>query len=752
MSTTLYSPKALDSTNTTTTDFLIANSSVTGTNSTAQGFPSDPLVGYQWYLHNPTPGLLDLNVVDVWQDYTGQGVEVAIVDDGVQWWHPDLASNYSTFKDWDFANGDTSASGGFNDNHGTAVAGIIGATGNNGIGGAGIAYDSTLFGYQVDTFQQIASAIIYASGQNQDGYDGEADIVNISLGNSDQSFFDSFLNSQDLAVLNNVIDQAAVVGRNGLGTILVKSAGNGREDNQNTNASSWNANPHTISVAAVDQNGYVSDYSTPGASVLVSAFGTPGQVFTTDRVGVAGDNPFGDYMFDFNGTSAAAPMVSGVVALMLEANPNLGWRDVQEILAYSARGVGSLGSTFSPNPFSDEQYSWTFNGADNWNGGGLHFSNDYGFGLVDAKAAVRLAETWEATPQTSFNQVELTADLLNSSVLVSQQGTSFNQFVTTNMDIEHVEVDISFAQWYDLGDLEVRLVSPDGTSSILIDNNGENNGTLSGGQTSSRWQFFSNAFRGEDTIGNWTVQLFDADSTQISPIIINDIDLTFHGSAATLDDTFIFTEEYSDVASGWAGHSTFINGGAGSDAINAAAVDSNTVVNLATGTGQIDGVAVSISSIEDVVTGDGNDVIVGNGSSNILSGMRGDDSLIGGAGNDSLNGGAGNDVLDGTDPTVWNAGSGQYDVLTGGSGADTFVLGDQFETFYSGLGYALITDFDWTEGDLFQVHGSMANYSLGYDNWAGDLAQDTLIYYQADVIGVVQDTTDVSPMFDFVSA
>ncbi|RZM76575.1 S8 family serine peptidase [Leptolyngbya iicbica] len=752
MSTTLYSPKTLASENTTTTNFLVANSNVTGTNSTTQGFPADPLVGYQWYLHNPTPGLLDLNVVDVWQDYTGQGVEVAIVDDAVQWWHPDLASNYSTFKDWDFENGDTSASGEFSDNHGTAVAGIIGATGNNGIGGAGIAYDSTIFGYQVDTFQQIANAIFYASGQNQDGYDGEADIVNISLGNSDQSFFDSFLSSQDMTALNNVIDQAVVVGRNGLGTILVKSAGNARQDNQNTNASSWNANPHTISVAAVDQNGYVSDYSTLGASVLVSAFGTPGQVFTTDRVGIAGDNPFGDYMFDFNGTSAAAPMVSGVVALMLEANPNLGWRDVQEILAYSARGVGSLGSTFSPNPWSAEQYSWTFNGADNWNGGGLHFSNDYGFGLVDAKAAVRLAETWEATPQTSFNQVELTADLLNSSVLISQQGTSFNQFMTTNMAIEHVEVDISFAQWYDLGDLEVRLISPDGTSSILIDNNGENNGTLAGGRTASRWQFFSNAFRGEDTIGNWTVQLFDADSTQISPIVINDIDLTFHGSAATLDDTFIFTEEYSNVASGWAGHSTFINGGAGSDTINAAAVDSNTVVNLATGTGQIDGVAVSISSIEYVVTGDGNDVITGNSSSNTLSGMRGDDVLIGGAGNDSLNGGAGNDVLNGTDPTVWNAGSGQYDVLTGGTGADTFVLGDQFEAFYSGLGYALITDFDWTEGDRFRVHGSLADYSLGFGDWAGDFAQDTLIYYQTDLVGVVQDTTDVDPMFDFAFA
>ena len=97
-----------------------------------------------------------------------------------------------------------------------------------------------------------------------------------------------------------------------------------------------------------------------------------------------------DYRF-LAGTSFATPMVSGVVALMYEANPNLGWRDVQSILANSARHVGSeIGS----GPAFDERYAWGWNDANTWNGGGLHFSNDYGYGLVDALAAVRLAETW----------------------------------------------------------------------------------------------------------------------------------------------------------------------------------------------------------------------------------------------------------------------------------------------------------------------------------------------------------------------
>ncbi|NES20874.1 MAG: S8 family serine peptidase, partial [Symploca sp. SIO3E6] len=368
--------------------------------------PSDPLFSDQWHLQNTTSGLLDLNVVDVWDDYTGAGVQVAVIDDAVQRTHPDLDGNYSVFKDWDFRDNDTDPTGLSNEDHGTAVAGIIGANEGNGIGGVGVAYDSTIFGFRSLSFQNVTDAIKNASGLLQTaGRNREADVVNMSIGNPFGFLFDKGLN---LAALNTEIDNAVVFGRDGLGTILVKSAGNDRirygiDRNYDTNASSWNASPHTISIAAVNQNGFVSSYSTHGASVLVSGFGTPGQVVTTDRVG---------YRSDFSGTSAAAPMVSGVVALMLEANPNLGWRDVQEILAYSARHVGT-NVGFGTNGF--EEYAWRFNGANNWNGGGLHFSNDYGFGLVDAKAAVRLAETWGSNSQTSANDTTVFRDFLNTS-------------------------------------------------------------------------------------------------------------------------------------------------------------------------------------------------------------------------------------------------------------------------------------------------------------------------------------------------
>ena len=176
---------------------------------------------------------------------------------------------------------------------------------------------------------------------------------------------------------------------------------------------------------------------------------------------------------------------------------SVGWRDVQDILPYSARHTGTVsGAGIS----GDEEYVWDFNGVNNWNGSGLHLSNDYGFALVDVKAAVRLAETWNSTPQISTNDTHATCDLPNSIATISNAGDSFSGVVTSNIDIdiEFVEVDINFTRWDDLGDLELRLISPDGTSSILL----------------------------------------------------NDIDITFSGNAIPNDDTFVFTEEYLNYAQG----------------------------------------------------------------------------------------------------------------------------------------------------------------------------------------------------------
>jgi subtilisin family serine protease len=611
--------------------------------------PNDPLFSEQWYLRNAARDQYDLNVVDVWEDYTGAGITIAVIDDGVEASHPDLAGNYSTTKDYDLQNGsesiqlgpESAPGSGNGDFHGTSAAGIIGAVGNNSTGVVGVAYGSTLFGIKLG--QEIADPIKLVSGQlSISGVDRSADIVSMSLGTlSSENFFGSQDPSSDAA---DAMAFGAQTGRDGKGTIYVKSAGNERTvDNTGTpvttetNVAAWNATMHSISVSAVQRTGAIDDYSTPGSSVLVSAFGSPGEIVTTDVTGTGlngGYTPESDYTPSFNGTSAAAPQVSGIVALMLEANTNLGWRDVQTILANSARQVGSdIGASIT----GAEKYEYAFNSSNAWNGGGLHFSRDYGFGLADAKAAVRLAETWGTNTAGTHNQETANIDLLDVQMTLTGDaavdrltGTS-----TSIVEIEHVQLKVDFTQIYDLQDLELRITGPDGTRSIVLDNVSADDDESDSGNPIQWDYFYTNAFRGMSSEGMWTVELVDADSSSTSPIQISNVELNFFGSAASNDDVYIFTNEFSDYAA-HASHKSTFNDVVGVDAINAAAVTSDSTLDLSSGSGSIDGVDVSFSGIENLYTGDGNDTLTGNASNNKFHGGRGDDTIDGREGYDQV--------------------------------------------------------------------------------------------------------------------
>ncbi len=140
------------------------------------------------------------------------------------------------------------------------------------------------------------------------------------------------------------------------------------------------------------------------------------------------------------------------------------------------------------------------------------------------------------------------------------------------------------------------------------------------------------------------------------------------------------------------------------------------------------------------------EVLVGDAGDNTLTGTEYNDTITGGAGYDVLSGGAGDDILTGSDPDVFDSGSGELDILTGGYGADLFVLGDSHEAYYQGYGYsdyASITDFDWYEGDKIQVYGVAEDYSISEYNGGTD------IYYQSELIGHVENTTDVIISEDF---
>ena len=530
-----------------------------------QGVPTDPLLGNQWHLGT---GTSSINVRSVWEDYTGEGVLVGVLDDGFDYTHPDLAPNYRQDLDYDTRNNDFDARDSLaSDRHGTAVAGLIAAD-DNGTGTVGVAFDADLVGYRIGLSSAFLSDFV-------DLMDRAADTVDVF--NNSWGFVvplsDNFQNS-GWSSFSNALTNLAENGRGGLGTVTVFAGGNGRETFDSTNYHNTQNSPYTIAVAAIDQDGTYSYFSSPGESLLVSAPGSSLQ--TTDKTGVLG-YASGDYVSNFGGTSGSAPIVSGVIALMLEANPDLGYRDVQEILAYSARQT---------DPSSAE---WQYNGAGNWNGGGLHHSFNYGFGLVDAHAAVRLAETWDVQ-QTYANMVSVSASASPALALPDLTTVSTGITVTGDIEIEHVLVDIDLSHTWS-GDLTIWLVAPDGTESVLADR--INGGFYPGGID---FQFSSTAHWGENSAGTWDLMIRDNVSGDTGTL--NSWSLTFLGNNHSNDDLYIFTDAFGAfTGADLTARSTIDdNNNGGSDTLNLAAVTTNTVLNLIDGTGTIAGNAVSLAS------------------------------------------------------------------------------------------------------------------------------------------------------------
>jgi subtilisin-like proprotein convertase family protein len=444
------------------------------------------------------------------------------------------------------------------------------------------------------------------------------DVANASWGYSglyQDNFLSSFSSSQT-AIQNDVAN-----GRGGLGIDIVFAAGNYRASGDNVNYHNYQNDPFVITVGATDNTGHVTSFSTPGAALLVSAPGSSDM--TDDRLGSAGAMS-GDYA-SVSGTSYAAPTVSGIIALMLQANPNLGYRDVQEILAYSAKNSDPANT------------GWQTNGAHDWNGGGLHFSNDYGFGLVDATAAVRLAESWQK--QSTYADMSTQAVSHTDNATITDGTGSIQSTITlaSSERLDKVVVDLNITHPH-VSDLTVTLTSPDGTSAVLV------NHPASGTGTGIVFETTANDFWGEDARGNWTLTVTDNVTGNVGTL--NSWTLTALGDAPSTPTTYVYTDEFA-TAAGTA--RTILNDSSGSATINTAAVTSGSYLDLHSGAlDTIAGKTLQIGTttlIKNVWAGDGNDTIIANDAGDTIQGGRGNDTIVAGHGADKLYGGPGSDTF-----------------------------------------------------------------------------------------------------------
>ncbi|MFG1463867.1 S8 family serine peptidase [Xanthobacter sp. DSM 24535] len=612
---------------------------------TRQYIPGDPLFAQQWHLRNtgqaiyglpqdPAAYRNDINVTGVWDDYTGAGVIVGVLDDGFQATHPDLAPNYLADKSYNYRTVPPGPSFG---EHGTATMGLILAA-ENGVGGVGVAFDAKGIGYaaaDLTTSFMRASARMLLDGVDVSSNSWGSPGSPLSFTVADRAAFE--------ATLVNLVQ----LGRDGLGTVALFAGGNERENHYDTNFFPSSSSPYAITVAGANVDGTVSSYSTPGASILFAAPAS-GQariggakdvpsIVTTDLTGSAGFNktPNGDYTDTlgtagsrgFNGTSAATPIAAGVVALMLEANPELGYRDVQEILAYSARTPASVAT-------------WTANAATDWNGGGHLYSNDLGFGELDALAAVRLAETWHK--QSTYDTlVQATQTFppngddpfdFESTVKAGETGT-FSVSFTDVIRVQHATLSLTITPpgGSSFSGVTVTLTGPDGHASSTF----LNAGTSIPGLTPT-FTFDTVHDWGElSTNGIWTLTVSNAATNPDLSFVSS---LTLLGDRPSSGQTFIYTDDYARLGASDPARAV-LRGDAGVHAINAAAVTGDTIVDLANHAATIAGVATTIDGqtrIGTVITGDGNDNIVGDAGDNIFLSGRGDNQIIGGGGTDTL--------------------------------------------------------------------------------------------------------------------
>ncbi len=475
--------------------------------------PNDTLFSQQWHLRNTGQGSglagADVNVTSVWDSYKGAGLRIGVVDDGLQTTHPDLSANVDSVNDRDWNDGTPDDPNPVLsvDFHGTSCAGVAAGRGNNNLGISGAAPEATLVGLRL-----IGAAT--TDSQEAEAMGWKNDIIQVktnSWGPNDDARTLEGPGTLTLAALQTAVTS----GRGGKGTIILWAGGNGGDVGDDSNYDGYANSIYTIAVAALGNTGTQAYYSEPGANLVVTAPSSGGTlgIVTTDLTGtsgyntgsVAGELSDNNYTNDFGGTSSATPLAAGCVALLLQANPNLGWRDVQEILIRSA----------TKNHVADTD--WADNAA------GIHFNHKYGAGLINTEAAVTMASTWTnlvSQTSTSSAQTALSVAIPDNSATGITRSFDLS---ASNLRVEQVTLTLSVTH-ISRGQLAVTLTSPSGMVSRLAERHADT------GDHYSAWTFSSVRCWGENSQGIWTLRVSDLTSGTTGTLTA--ATLTVHGTTA----------------------------------------------------------------------------------------------------------------------------------------------------------------------------------------------------------------------------
>ncbi|XP_073160409.1 proprotein convertase subtilisin/kexin type 6 isoform X2 [Lepidochelys kempii] len=456
---------------------------------------NDPMWSKMWYMHCGDKNnhcRSEMNIPAAWQrGYTGKNVVVTILDDGIETSHPDLIQNYDPQASYDVNDNDCDPSPRYdasNENkHGTRCAGQVAAKANNSNCIVGIAYNARIGGVRM-LDGDVTDVVEAKSLGIRPDY---IDIYSASWGPDDDG--KTVDGPGELA--KQAFEYGIKKGRKGLGSIFVWASGNGGREGDYCSCDGYTNSIYTISISSSTDSGLKPWYLEECASTLATTYSSGAfyeqKIVTTDlRHGCTEGH---------TGTSVSAPIVTGIIALALEANPSLTWRDVQHLIVKTSR------------PLHLKANDWKINGA------GRKVSHLYGYGLVNAEAIVMEAKKWKKAPTQHIcigssdriprdihaDQTVRTTTVTNACANHYDQRVVYLEHVIVRVSIEHPR----------RGDLQINLTSPSGTESQLlarrvfdISNEGFKN-----------WEFMTVHCWGEKAEGEWTLKIHDTPSQMRNP-------------------------------------------------------------------------------------------------------------------------------------------------------------------------------------------------------------------------------------------